>query len=595
MELPGPSSNYLERELYERIRAEPDLFEFLQQGSLDGIWYWDLENRDHEWMSARFWEVLGYDPREKAHLASEWQAVIFPEDLELALANLEAHLADPAHAYDQIVRYRHKDGSTIWVRCRGTAIRDAEGRAIRMLGAHNDVTALKRAEEELRRHTGQLERAYRMLREQADTIRADLVRAGIIQRALLPRVAPTLGDFHVHAVYRPSQNVGGDLYDVVRIDEGRAGLLVADAAGHGLGAAMLAVLFRSQLPCVSPESRAPLGPREVLAAANRSLCEALPARGLFLTAAYALVETRSGRAVIASAGHPPLLLLRRGGGVERIFHTGPALGLSRDADFAEQEIALAPGDRLFFYSDGLYQGLSDVGASADEAMVAALQDETAAGVDLLRRLLPRSRGSQKQTDDVQEDDVTLLMLTAAPGVSVLDNGSIPPLARPRLPRESTVFHGEEPGRVTLCVRGRGDWTRSAVFYGECAAAVEAGRDVLVDLTLCHHLDSTFLGTIHLLCDLADRVDVEFRLQGVLPSVEALFTELGMEAVRDHIVACRLPLPSQMKPLGDASTDHSFEALLLLRAHEKLAALSDRNREEFDPILTLLRREVPPTP
>ena len=59
------------------------------------------------------------------------------------------HCADPSVPYDQIVRYRHKNGSIIWVRCRGIAIRDAAGKAIRMLGAHTDVTAIKRAEERL--------------------------------------------------------------------------------------------------------------------------------------------------------------------------------------------------------------------------------------------------------------------------------------------------------------------------------------------------------------------------------------------------------------------------------------------------------------
>ena len=54
--------------------------------------------------------MLGYEPSVKAHLASEWQAVIFPEDLEVARANLEAHLANPDHPYDQIVRYQHKNG-----------------------------------------------------------------------------------------------------------------------------------------------------------------------------------------------------------------------------------------------------------------------------------------------------------------------------------------------------------------------------------------------------------------------------------------------------------------------------------------------------
>ena len=68
--------HYLRRELYELIQKDQSLFKFLQQGSLDGIWYWDLENPESEWMSPRFWELLGYDYKNMKPLASEWQDLI---------------------------------------------------------------------------------------------------------------------------------------------------------------------------------------------------------------------------------------------------------------------------------------------------------------------------------------------------------------------------------------------------------------------------------------------------------------------------------------------------------------------------------------
>jgi histidinol-phosphatase (PHP family) len=152
--------NYLKRELYDLIKADTDIFDFIQSGSLDGIWYWDLENPENEWMSPRFWETLGYDPDEKKHFASEWQDIIFQEDLKLAIKNLEKHCADPNHPYDQIVRYRHASGSTIWIRCRGLAIRDKNGKPIRMLGAHLDITALKETEKEISRLTSEYEKVF---------------------------------------------------------------------------------------------------------------------------------------------------------------------------------------------------------------------------------------------------------------------------------------------------------------------------------------------------------------------------------------------------------------------------------------------------
>lgn len=145
------TENYLKKELYDLMSSDRFIFDFLQDTSLDGLWYWDPENPEHEWMNTRFWELLGYDPREKMHRSFEWQHLINPDDMKSALESLQKHFADPNHPYDQIVRYLHKDGRTIWVRCRGVAIRDTNGKPIRMLGTHIDLTELKELEEKLRK------------------------------------------------------------------------------------------------------------------------------------------------------------------------------------------------------------------------------------------------------------------------------------------------------------------------------------------------------------------------------------------------------------------------------------------------------------
>lgn len=135
----------LKDELYELMRSDPHVFDFLQAGSLDGIWYWDVERREEEWMSPRFKELFGYEDDEIPNTAAWWQENIHVDDLPVALENFERHLADPEHPYDQVVRYRHKNGSIVWVRCRGIAIRDDEGNPTRLLGAHTDLTELMEA------------------------------------------------------------------------------------------------------------------------------------------------------------------------------------------------------------------------------------------------------------------------------------------------------------------------------------------------------------------------------------------------------------------------------------------------------------------
>jgi serine phosphatase RsbU (regulator of sigma subunit)/anti-anti-sigma regulatory factor len=452
---------------------------------------------------------------------------------------------------------------------------------------------LRHSNDRLRSHVHQLEEACHLLREQAETIRADLQRAGIIQQALLPHTAPALVDFHVNALYRPSPTVGGDLYDVLRIDDRHVVLLVADAAGHGLSAAMLAVLFRSRLPIFDSDTNAPRDPSAVLRDVNHALCAALPGPGLFLTAAYCLLDTVCREATVASAGHPPLLWVKQDGAIERIYHTGPALGLSQNADFAQQCIALGAGEALLFYTDGLYEQFPSQSGRASDAIADVLDLKAESVEDMIQPLLEPCR-SGPQNGNLPQDDLTVMLLAAEPGVSVFDHGAPLPMPRPGGDRSATeTLVGADTRRTILSIHGRGDWSHSAAFYAECSVAIEASHDVMVDLSRCRLLDSTFLGTIHLLCDSADRADVEFRLQGVMPEVEELFEELGMENVMEHIVPRMLPLPTTMVPLGAGAPDPSAQALLLLRAHEGLASLSDRNRQEFDPLVTQLRHELAP--
>jgi PAS domain S-box-containing protein len=166
--------HYLKTELFEKLRNEPKLFEWIESGSVDGIWYWDLVDGEQEWLSPRFKSTFGFKDNEMEHNIHWWQKNIFPDDLAVALENYTKHAEDPNHPYDQIVRYKHRDGSTVWVRCRGLIIRDDAGNPIRMLGVHTDVTELKRAEIELENKTKALEKSNEELKRFAFVASHDL-------------------------------------------------------------------------------------------------------------------------------------------------------------------------------------------------------------------------------------------------------------------------------------------------------------------------------------------------------------------------------------------------------------------------------------
>ncbi len=133
--------HYLRDELYQLIKDDEQIFDFIQEASLDGLWYWDLEQPENEWMNPKFWTTLGYNPNEMPHKAAAWQNIIDVSDLELATEKLGKHFENADYPYDQIIKYTHKKGFPVWIRCKGMAIRDKSGKPIRMLGAHTDITA----------------------------------------------------------------------------------------------------------------------------------------------------------------------------------------------------------------------------------------------------------------------------------------------------------------------------------------------------------------------------------------------------------------------------------------------------------------------
>lgn len=139
------------------LQRDPDLSRFLEAEAHDGVWFRNLESPTDVWVSPRLKAALGYADHEAPNDVTWWRDQLIADDLAVAMENLRKHLADPAQPYDQEVRYRHRDGSTVWLRCRGLALRDEAGKPVRMVGAHTNLTT--------RRLTGELRATQQRLRE----------------------------------------------------------------------------------------------------------------------------------------------------------------------------------------------------------------------------------------------------------------------------------------------------------------------------------------------------------------------------------------------------------------------------------------------
>ncbi len=154
------------------VKSE-ERFELAVRGTDAGIWDWDLRT-DKVHFSPRWKSMLGYAEDELGDDYAEWERRLHPDDRDRALETVRAYQAGETPHFELEHRLRHKDGSYRWILARGTCLRDADGRAYRMVGSHIDVTARKLAEERLKRTAAALEQSNRDLEQFAYIASHDL-------------------------------------------------------------------------------------------------------------------------------------------------------------------------------------------------------------------------------------------------------------------------------------------------------------------------------------------------------------------------------------------------------------------------------------
>lgn len=235
---------------------------------------------------------------------------------------------------------------------------------------------------------------------------------GRLQRELLPDAPPRIPGYTWAVHYETSTRAGGDYYDFITHQDGRVGILIADASGHGAPAAVLMAMTRTLLHVAA--AGAPTPPA-VLTSLNRELGRLLPA-GWFVTAGYAILDPDSGTLTYSLAGHePPFVLRARDRSLERLpLHGGPLLGPWPEAAFGSGETRLDPGDALILYTDGLPEAAGPTGQllgfpelRATLESVPDLRPETirAAAVDL---------ANAHRAGAAISDDLTLMVLGREP-------------------------------------------------------------------------------------------------------------------------------------------------------------------------------------
>jgi predicted ester cyclase len=182
-----------------------------------------------------------------------------------------------------------------------------------------------------------------------ERIEQELRVARRIQQASLPKEVPELEGWEIAPYYQPAREVGGDFYDFHLLSEGRLGVVVGDATGKGVPAALVMSTTCGMLQAVS-QALGSSSPGEVLERVNETLFARIPP-SMFVTCFYAILDPKSGLLSYANAGHD-LPYARRGGSCEELRARGMPLGLMPGMSYEVKEIVLDAGDSALFYSDG---------------------------------------------------------------------------------------------------------------------------------------------------------------------------------------------------------------------------------------------------
>ena len=223
----------------QKLRYSEERWELAVRGNNDGLWDWNI-HAGEAFYSPRWKEILGYQEHEIPNRVGEWESRVHPDDLARVQSQVQEHLDHKIPFFATEYRMRAKDGTYRWVLSRGQALWDDQGRAIRMVGSHTDITERRLAEEALKQAKEQAETANRakseFLANMSHEIRTPMNGAlGMIELVLETQLSPEQREYLDTAKSSAQSLLSllNDILDVSKIEAGRLELAITNFAVRG--------------------------------------------------------------------------------------------------------------------------------------------------------------------------------------------------------------------------------------------------------------------------------------------------------------------------------------------------------------------------
>jgi PAS domain S-box-containing protein len=373
-------------QLYDGIRRLNEFNEALVQDLAEGIVVTDPDGLI-TFLNPALAKLLGYPPEEL--LNRNWSAIVPPDQrsiVEQALARRRQGESD---------RYK------LELLC-------SDGRRTPVF-----VSGNPRFTPDGSRFTGSIA-VFTDIREALarQRIEQELALAWQIQASFLPDQLPEIDGWQLSAALEPARQTSGDFYDLISLPNGRLGLLIADVAGKGMGAALYMAVCRTLLRTYAVEFHS--DPRLVLRAANLRILRDSEAE-LFVTAFYGVLDPVTGRFTYCNAGHNPPYLFRSvaADAIEALSRTGLPLGIFESLAWEQRTVQVAPGDVIVLYTDGITDAEDENGVffGQERLRETALVHRQKPAADIQTALLEQVRAFTGRRSRAPHDDIALIVVS----------------------------------------------------------------------------------------------------------------------------------------------------------------------------------------
>ncbi|NND34721.1 MAG: SpoIIE family protein phosphatase [Saprospiraceae bacterium] len=336
-------------------------------------------------------QVIGRNCRFLQGVATDPKSV---EKIRLAIQKGEACTVE-------LLNYKF-DGTPFWNRLSITPIRDSNNEVTHYVGIQSDVTELRKTQQKLQLANNELQRF-------SERITKDLERARKTQQFLLPQRFPHSEKVSFASLFVPMEEIGGDFYDVLELESGIYGMLIADVTGHGIPAALLTFMSSTTFKNLAPGF---LSTATAITQTNRKLYNKMP-DDAFVTMFYAIYDSHSHKLTYTQAGHPEAYILRsKSQEIIPLITKNPLVGIfsHNEVIFTEANISLQRGDKLILYTDAISDALEvSQNSNVNNAFQTLLLENSHLPVKKLFDTIYESGLSSLQ-DQSYPDDFTLVGL-----------------------------------------------------------------------------------------------------------------------------------------------------------------------------------------